>query len=255
MIEADNKQWAIDMDMDGEQLRYLPTGRDHVEFDRVEGNFIVWDETEGELCRKDTFAEACKVMVSYANFLTTGKEPESYAEFVASRFKSGEDTARDLALCSGKEAQMLHAAAGMAGEWFEYKTSGNRKNMLEELGDFLFFYTAGAQVLGIEDLQSVAAMPVQAGVLDYSMACHRLESGLSEILDIAKKPAIYRKNVHFGEHDASAYRGVFLAFRTVLEHHGFTLAELEETNRAKLTKRYEKGYSNEAAQARADKVE
>ena len=73
------------------------------------------------------------------------------------------------------------------------------------------------------------------------------------MLDIAKRAAIYRKPIN--PPSPYAYGLICTLFLNVVAHHGFTIADLEAHNVAKLTKRYAKGYSNEAAQARADKVE
>lgn len=178
--------------------------------------------------------------------------PTPYPEFVASRFKSPEDTARDLALCTGQEAQLLHATVGMVGEWLEYKQSTSRENMLEELADFWFFYTAGAQVMGF-DVDAAELPGSQGGVLFYSEACSEIEKGVTNLLDIAKRAAIYRKPLNLPS--PYAYGLLCTLFRHVAEHHGFTIDDLETHNVAKLAKRYATGYSNEAAQARADKVE
>ena len=175
----------------------------------------------------------------------------NYPEFVASLFKSPEDTVRDLALCTGQEAQLLHATVGMVGEWLEYKQSTSRENMLEELADFWFFYNAGAQVL---EVRTLSHKVFESGVQGYEAATYTVESLMCNALDIAKRAAIYRKAIDFYD-IAERYGDIAAALQRVVAHHGVTIADLEAHNVAKLTKRYANGYSNEAAQARADKVE
>lgn len=177
---------------------------------------------------------------------------QTYPEFVASRFKSPDATAADLAQVTGQEAQLLHATVGMIGEWLEYKQSTSRANMLEELADFWFFYNAGAQVLGVA-ITTPSRFP--AGRVQYALACQEIETIACEMLDVAKRAAIYRKGLEVTVTMRNVYSELAASIVCVIEHHGFTLTELEAANVAKLSKRYPIGYSNDAAQARADKVE
>ena len=205
-------------------------------------------------CKTQTLVEAKSYVAVSEHGETADAPPVTYPEFVVSRFKPADATATDLAKCSGHEAQMVHVALGLAGEWFEYKTSTSRANMLEELGDFWFFYNAGRQVMNLLPA-SDAMRDAFAGVYGHVEATGLIDAMLVHLLDYAKKPAIYRKPVGLSDELISYYNSTHAAFVAIIEHHGFTLQEVEAANVAKLSKRYVKGYSNEAAQARADKVE
>lgn len=176
----------------------------------------------------------------------------TYAQFVESRFKGGIQTAVDLQLCSPQEAQLLHVAMGLVGELGEYRHSESRANMLEELGDFGFFLQAGANVLGDAPLDFVTTGET-GGVQDHVSNLNALDISTIEFMDIVKKTVIYRKPLQLVTLRTQLQIALF-AYAQVCAYHGTTPQELQIANTEKLTKRYATGYSNQAAQDRADKA-
>lgn len=165
--------------------------------------------------------------------------PLDYSDFVDSRFKKLGAIPDDL----------LHCAVGMMGEWGEAMQAMTRENFLEELGDFDFYLTQMKRILveaGVR-FEEHFSFPMQ---FDQTMIAIRNHT--TEILDLAKKGFIYKKeipperyrlNVDFLDHRLSH----------LCEFMGATRESVRISNVEKLKRRYPEGYSDQAAQARADK--
>lgn len=182
----------------------------------------------------------------------------NYPEFVKSRFKGPEQTAADLACVEPQAAAIHHAILGLVGEWFEYKFATDEPNRREELGDFLFYLEALAQQVNL----LIATVSVRFDVLNtrYSFShfaadenCQKIERAIGTMLDLSKKQVMYRKPI-----EAKLYVALLTAvwepLCVVVSYHGYTIPQLQSENFIKLSKRYPTGYTNAAANARADKV-
>ena len=98
----------------------------------------------------------------------------------------------------------------------------------------------------------VQLTPLQASVLHMAVG---VSGEAGELLDAVKKHAVYQKQLDFDNVREEA--GDILFYLTgLLNELGLTLNECIEANVEKLSKRYpEKRYTNEAAIARADKLD
>lgn len=175
-------------------------------------------------------------------------ETLTYSQFVESRFKSPSQTAHDMGMVTPYEAAFSHAAIGLAGELLEVQLADTRDNFLEELGDSYFFYVALCNMHDIQPTILAAATGMYP-----RRAFHGCLKHANWLMDHAKKTLMYRKTLP--DHDTmveqiTALGGYLLSY---IFQNGLTLEYLEDQNTAKLTKRYATGYSNEAAQQRADK--
>lgn len=183
---------------------------------------------------------------------------QPYSDFVASRFKNAEDTLKDITeKVSPAAIARLHAVIGMNTEWGEYVNSNNTENAIEELGDLLFYVEAYLQQLPV-DITYLPYQPLgfeDPGVSTYSAAKGRIPLLTTTLLDFSKKEAIYCKQLNSTQRELadSAYLQLVADLETVAAFHGCTLDYLRQHNQEKLLKRYPTGYSNEAAQQRADK--
>jgi NTP pyrophosphatase (non-canonical NTP hydrolase) len=94
--------------------------------------------------------------------------------------------------------------------------------------------------------------PLQASILHMAVG---VSGEAGELLDAVKKHAVYQKQLDFDNVREEA--GDILFYLTgLLNELGLTLNECIEANVEKLSKRYpEKRYTNEAAIARADKLD
>lgn len=172
-----------------------------------------------------------------------------YQEFVASKLKNGNDILSSL---TGNKCNLLHLAMGVAGEAIEYEQAADNldgDNALEELGDMLFFMEG----LRIEFPQVIKALDN----LPYSVT---YVSGL--LMDRIKKHVIYNKSLN------EPLKGCRIILEQEIANYLTVLEEIVEAEAAdwdtstsflrqanvdKLTKRYPAGYSDAAAQERADK--
>lgn len=169
-----------------------------------------------------------------------------YTDFVASRFKTGEAITADIATGELSNAlSRLHAVIGILTELHEYFHSTEEENAIEELGDIHFYLTALEQHstpdLGTAS-ESANVDPVQAALA---------------LLGLCKKEVMYAKELSISEISEFIVLQQALRrfYRKALATEEVTGAEVEAHNIAKLEKRYPTGYSNSAAQARADKTE
>lgn len=175
----------------------------------------------------------------------------NYSEFVHSRFKDGTRIIGDMQGMNSAAMDRLHAAIGMVGEVRELRDSTGRKNTIEELGDLLFYLQAYANTLnrdiGYKKVEGLHTMQ-RGGQID------AIDKLAHTLLDLAKKEAIYCKS--FDESNVSQIVDA-LWFSVCLfagDCLGMHITDIMDTNRDKLEKRYPTGYSNAAAQARADKA-
>lgn len=98
----------------------------------------------------------------------------------------------------------------------------------------------------------VQLTPLQASILHMAVG---VSGEAGELLDAVKKHAVYQKQLDFDNVREEA--GDILFYLTgLLNELGLTINECMEANVEKLSKRYpEKRYTNEAAIARADKLD
>lgn len=166
----------------------------------------------------------------------------NYEEFVASRVKPGADIVSTL---TPEKAHLLHMAIGLVGEVIEVAYAETPEHQKEEAGDIEFYYQGFL-------LDPVLAMAVEAIDLD-TLEDKELGEAAGDVLDTVKKYVIYNKPV-FAE-IAVKLATFRLALNDSLEYHDLLVEDLQKSNTEKLTKRYPTGYTDAAAQARADKKE
>ena len=174
----------------------------------------------------------------------------NYEQFVMSRFKDGVSTIQDISSAPGMHIQVLHASIGMMGEWIEIQFAKDRANIKEELGDFWFYLTALKSVLGIDSVE-----PTRNICTSLAGTCSNMLMHLGDLLDTSKKISIYNKELDNspGSYFNGIVESIHYTFLDYIETLGFSVENLEQANKEKLTQRYPIGYSNQAAQDRADK--
>ena len=178
----------------------------------------------------------------------------SHPALVMALCKSGKDI---LLAMSYKQAHLLHMAIGISGEAGELLDAcvleKSPDDKIEELGDIEFYMEGLRQGLGF-DYTAIAELTNEYSVSTNVPAELRLTITASFILDLIKKHVIYNQPLQrlalFTE--GFARMEVYLALFRLQEN--ITREETLEHNIAKLSVRYGKQYSDEAASARADKV-
>lgn len=184
----------------------------------------------------------------------------THPDLVAALVKSGQIIADEM---TASEADLWHAATGIAGEAAEILQAFilpagvdeiDVLNLVEEFGDMEFYLEQARQNLGItrdEILDSDEDFLISDCVFE-NAAVLAVAGGL--FLDAAKKVAIYKKSV---DREAMLKRFAHVELALHLLRSAFKIERdltLRE-NIAKLSIRYGKTYSNEAAITRADKEE
>lgn len=162
-----------------------------------------------------------------------------YKDFVASRAKPGQAIIDTL---TPAKTHLLHMAIGIMGEVVELAFAPNSENIREELGD-IEFYLAG---MLLDTEFAVATEGLQVEVSDTFV----LKSA-GDLLDQMKKYVVYNKNNI--QNVAKAFAQFCYDLNNYYEEFEISRDEVRDENVAKLTKRYANGYSDKAAQERADK--
>ena len=176
-----------------------------------------------------------------------------YQEFVQSKAKSASAILADINAFDHSTLTLtlnrMHGVVGLITELNEIQVAPDEKNLIEELGDYLFY-------LVLLKMHVPAKVHMFDPVENYDWERARYAAG--ELLDLtAKREVIYARELNeeqvgqFELHMESV-EGYFFF---MLHQLGMTEVEIMAGNMAKLDKRYAAGYSNEAAAARADKTE
>ncbi len=183
-----------------------------------------------------------------------------YEQMVRNLFKR---TDYHNSLCGGQDgASLMHAAIGVCGEAYELTQATHLENIVEELGDLVFYSAAMAQVLGDSGLGDVAGAVAETAVSYARSSSKPLQEVLNDILfmghnllDSAKRVWIYGNDMADHQDDLGDNLGGLLgAMAVYVTRLDLDMDSVREQNQIKLGKRYPGGvYSNAAATARADK--
>lgn len=142
---------------------------------------------------------------------------------------------------------LMHAAIGISGEIAELYSCNNRLNLLEELGDLVFYIEAARQtanpyisVYAYQQYTLASVLPIMTQLA-------------GDLLDVAKKQWVYSKAVESEKvHvllDQLLDGTLFLGGLS-----NYTILDIKAANQEKLATRYpDLVYSDQHAQARLDK--
>lgn len=151
----------------------------------------------------------------------------------------------------GHGASLIHAAVGMAGEIAELLEATDLDNIIEELGDWRFYREAAWQDLVKEGAFRPKSVVMVASW--YGQTLTELAIWNGKFLDAAKKVWVYNK-----PYDIVGLTDLLMRCDAVMEQFiaqiGVTWDLVDRHNMVKLSKRYPKGYTDAAAQTRADKA-
>ena len=164
-----------------------------------------------------------------------------------------------------KKWALIHASIGIAGEMCELASAEDRLHVLEEAGDALFYCRdlrlhvleeAGDALFYCRDLRRRLHLP------EFSVTVHSrtVADMVSAILDHTKRLTVYNYKM-----DGDRLSRIMMLLNDIesevariLRKRGFTREQALEANIEKLltgpNARYKEGYSDLAAQVRADKT-
>ena len=176
--------------------------------------------------------------------------------------KPGEEIAEKL---TPETADLWHAATGVASETSEIleavaAISANqtldRENMVEELGDMEFYIEQARQNVGLSRDDTLPGFVPSAATAPVSGAVMLAIAG-GQFLDLVKKRVIYNKEIgkdafkaalsKIEEAMAALRRATNITYEQTIAQNIYKLAEGPNA-------RYKHGYSDQAAQDRADKA-
>lgn len=165
-----------------------------------------------------------------------------YRTYVNSHFKRGGTPADSF----------VHAAVGLLGELIELQHANSREHLIEELGDVRFYWVQMGILLEEAGVVSPFSNPPRSEYLSIPDCLDCLIDDANMLLDQGKKMWVYNKNPDLQllstfHQEVGNLLDEFATLIDVTDH------TLEVTNMEKLKKRYPQGYTDQAAQARADK--
>lgn len=176
-------------------------------------------------------------------------------ELVSALVKDGGEI---LATLDPAKVHLLHMAVGISGESAELLAATDPENLLEELGDILFYVEGLCQGLGLSkgDLLGGVAAPICAsstGVTPSLRYKIQIVIFAGDVLDQVKKHVVYNRELKLVDL-LLALGWLHHATTNLAAIEGLSDDDIHEHNLRKLGDRYEGlKYSDEAAEARADK--
>lgn len=174
----------------------------------------------------------------------------SHPDMVRVLAKSGADI---LATLTAHDCHVMHMIWGMSGEIGEMIGFTDFENLVEEMGDFEFYFEGLRQEYSIS-LAELTGWDFSEGEnLDLTNA-EDLQIAFGDLSDLLKKEVIYRKGPPDRDVLVKAMARVEWHLNCIREVAGIVREDAITANIKKLGKRYEGfKYSDAAAQARADK--
>lgn len=152
------------------------------------------------------------------------------------------------------EDNLLHAAVGFIGEVVEFMAAQTKSQATEELGDCEFYLEYGYQVVEKVDFQVQGKLGEKDGTqpLADTTPEEMLLQSAATLLDLAKKAWVYRKPIPtMPIQEALGF--CVTALNRVYSEQNLSAGTVRKGNYDKLMLRYPTGYTDAAAQARADK--
>lgn len=153
------------------------------------------------------------------------------------------------------QEDLVHAALGIVGEVIELQFSTSRENTLEELGDIEFYLKHYWIVVDRLKQRGLRMMPIVAHAtpITWAQCMTDLTAGAGELVDYAKKAWVYGKAYELIPFESELHR-LSMALDGLYDHLGIDKQSIRSRNVTKLKRRYPTGYTDAAANARADKV-
>lgn len=176
--------------------------------------------------------------------------------------KPGETIAKELTAVT---ADLWHAATGVAGETSEILEAAaavskdsplDRENMIEELGDMEFYIEQARQNIGLSRADTMPGFVKTGASVMVSAVVLAIAGG--KFLDLVKKAVVYQKAIEKSAF-VKALSEVEAGMESLRMATNITYDQTIAGNIYKLAEgpnaRYKDGYSDQAAQDRADKQE
>lgn len=168
-----------------------------------------------------------------------------HAEMVAALVKPGEAIIQSLTPLKAHLWHMTSCVMGEVAELVQASIADDNENFVEELGDIEFYLEGIRAPLHITRFQDDSA------AVNFGLRHLTIEA--ANLFDAVKKHVIYNKELDIKAIE-TALAGIENCLNSVRHHSEITREETIQSNLDKLNKRYANGYSDKAAQERADKA-
>lgn len=159
-----------------------------------------------------------------------------YQQFVQSRTKPGADIA---AAMTPERAHRMHMLTALVGEILEFILADTPENEIEELGDWAFCIVGSGY-----DIEALWERTTYTG---------RIHDWKNDLTKIAEYILTFNKKEWAYNKPPTDFEPFIVELVAFMRHCQPNLQLILAANEAKLTKRYATGYSDKAAQERADK--
>ena len=177
--------------------------------------------------------------------------PPAYQRMVGSLVKPANDI---LASLTPERVNLIHMAVGVCGEvaeLIEGVRRGDVTNIAEETGDVIFYLVGIMQMEGYRTRVWTGVAPSQSPDIEFELVI-----AAGALLDAAKKPFAYGRGIDWEAVSTEVNRiSMLLVLRSTLNR--TTVEAAMRANQIKLftgeKARYKDGYSDSAAEIRADK--
>lgn len=186
-------------------------------------------------------------------------EEQTYPELVRKLGKPGKDI---LSTLTPLRVNIWHMATGVCGESGELldcytKDYFDTENAIEELGDVCFYVEGLRGALNLKGPLTGKDRPTRSLYCSYDLTDPATDLSIlcDDLLDMVKKIVVYNQKVE--EHEAEIITLLWMISERVEqmgEELGVSFQEIIAANRRKLSKRYNGGYSDQAAYERRDKT-
>lgn len=175
----------------------------------------------------------------------------TFNQMVTDLFKNPNDILESL---DADDVNLIHAGMGIITEAREVCLAifnNDWVNLKEEVGDLAFYIEAMRQ--SIDNAYELAPRETATMVASYDVTTFVMQS--MNIFEFIKPLVIYRREVDLNN-VLAILDELDVLLLGICNTHGVSVVEAMEANKIKLlTKRYPNGYSDEAANNRADKDE
>lgn len=201
----------------------------------MEGKVLTADISRG--CAPEEPTQMSHLETYISNALRTESEPQ-FLDGIAETLEDGE-----LAIIGRTKVRLIHAAMGMASEINELIEATDSVNLLEELGDVMWYWAVAVHALGHPPHQ-VLMLAERIEKPEEGNAREDLFVAIGELNDMAKKHAFYDKSL--GNSMLVLARILWLV-EFLVQASGESLEYVMDRNIAKLKARYPEKFTKDAA--------
>lgn len=140
----------------------------------------------------------------------------------------------------------LHAAIGIVTEVAELTAADNKVNLVEEIGDILWYVAILSKYAQLKGMQNYKS---QKPLYSANHALMEVTQAAFEILDTYKKATFYNKEIYYSD-IKSHVSSILTNISVICKENDTSIEDVMKINIAKLNERYSLGFSESEANYR-----